>query len=107
MNPADGPVGNNVVISQSVAILLYLAGNHPQSSLIPTLGSTARGCCYQLLFFVAEVLQPSYHMFYYPERHTTKDDAASHQTVQSKSIAWIDDIWQRHDGAIGEGTYFG
>ncbi len=106
MKPTHGPAGHTVVIYQSAAILLYLADNHPESGLIPTLGSAARGHCYQWLFFMAEMLQPSYHMFYYPERHTTQDDAASHQAVQSRAIAWIDDIWQRLDRAVGKGAYF-
>lgn len=96
----------NTVIYQSGAILMYLADNHPKANLAPPMETSARGRCYQWLFFMAEMLQPSYHMYYYPERHTSQGDAASHQAVQSKAIEWIDEIWRRVDLAIGSGDYF-
>lgn len=98
----EGPA----VIYQSAAILLYLADNHPEANLTPAPGTAPRGQCYQWLFFMAEMLQPSYHMFYYPERHTTMDDDASRQAVQSKAIEWINELWRRIDHAIGDKTCF-
>ncbi|NQV45395.1 MAG: glutathione S-transferase family protein [Rhodospirillales bacterium] len=96
----DAP-DDTVVIYQSAAILLYLADNHPEARLIPATGTPERGYCYQWLFFMAEMLQPSYHMFYYPERHTSEGDSASHQAVETKALEWIDEIWRRIDRAIG------
>lgn len=96
---SDTPDGT-VIIYQSAAILLYLADNHPESELIPSVGTPERGHCYQWLFFMAEMLQTSYHMFYYPGRHTFEDNPASHQAVETKALEWIDEIWRRIDRAI-------
>ncbi len=94
------------VIYQSAAILLYLAENHPEANLIPAAGSVDRGVCYQWLFFMAEMLQPSFLMYYYPERWTSEDLQASHDAVAAKAIEWIDELWSRLDKAIGDNEYF-
>ena len=100
---------SGLVVYQSAAILLYLAENHPEAKLMPDLGSPARAHCYQWLFFMAEMLQPSFQMVYYPERHTNQDDPASHKAVQEKGLEWIAELWGRNDEAIGatdEGPWF-
>ena len=89
------------VVYQSAAILLYLAEQHPEAGLMPEPGSPDRGRCYQWLFFMAEMLQPSFQMYYYPERHTTKEDPASRQAVQAKGLEWIAELWGRIDEALG------
>jgi len=97
----DGP-DDVTIIYQSAAILLYLADNHPDVGLIPATGSPERGRCYQWLFFMAEMLQPSYQMFYYPERHTSADNPEGLRNVETKAIEWIADIWGRIDRSIAD-----
>jgi len=100
-----GGQGNHVVY-QSGAILMYLADKHPDAHLIPPTGSLERGACYQWMFFMAEMLQPCFHMFYYPERHTTGTTADSRNAIEAKAIEWIEDLWGRIDAAIGNNQYF-
>jgi len=92
---------DGTVIYQGAAILLHLADRHPEAGLAPPPGERAR--LYQTLFFMAEMLQPSYHMNFYPERHTT--DEACHASVDARATEWIADLWSRIDGMIGEGPF--
>lgn len=101
-----GKGGSDTVVYQSGAILLYLADNHPEATLLPPAGSPDRAACYQWMFFMAEMLQPSFHMFFYPERQTTEIDSNSLVAVQTKGIEWVADLWGRIDSAIGDGDYF-
>jgi len=92
------------VFYQSAAILLHLADRHPEGRLAPPPGSAARGHLYQTLFFMAEMLQPSYLMHFYPERHTS--DPAGFPAVDAKATEWIADLWGRIDAMLEAGPYF-
>lgn len=90
-------------IYQAAAILLHLADRHPQAGLAPAPGSDARGRLYQVLFFMAEMLQPAYHMHFYPERHTA--DPAGTAAVDEKATAWIGELWGRIDAMLEPGPF--
>ena len=93
----------DTVVYQSAAILLHLADRHPEAEPAPPPGTPPRALCYQWLFFMAEMLQPSYMMFYYPERHTTDPDGRG--AVAAKGIEWIAELWGRSDRALENHTY--
>ncbi|MBT5434518.1 MAG: glutathione S-transferase family protein [Rhodospirillaceae bacterium] len=89
---------------QSTAILLHLADCHPEAGLAPAPGTPQRARLYQILFFMAEMLQPTYQMHFYPERHTT--DVAGIDGVDAKATEWLTDLWARIDALLGDGPYF-
>jgi len=101
--PPDGD--NPFVVYQSAAILLYLASMHPDAGLTPRYGSTGHARCLQRLFFMAEMLQPSFMMYYYPERSTRAHDQPSLDAVKAKAVEWIAELWGRIDAQMGEGNY--
>lgn len=92
------------VIYQSAAILLHLADRHREAGLAPSPGSDARGRLYQSLFFMAEMLQPAYHMHFYPERHTA--DPAGAAGVDARATTWIAELWGRIDAMLDPGPFF-
>ncbi len=94
-----------IVIYQSAAILLYLAGHHPGTGLMPKPATAAYGQCMQQLFFMAEMLQPSYMMYYYPERHTASGDGLARDAVADKAVEWIVELWGRIDTYMDERPY--
>ncbi len=95
---------NGEVFYQAAAILFHLADRFPEAGLAPEPGSAERGHLYQTVFFMAEMLQPSYHMHFYPERHVTAP--ACEASVDAKASEWLTDLWGRIDTMIGEGPHF-
>ncbi len=91
------------VFYQSAGILFHLADRFPEAGLAPPPGSVARGHLYQTVFFMAEMLQPTYQMHFYPERHVAAP--ACESAVDAKATEWLTDLWQRIDVMIGEGPY--
>jgi glutathione S-transferase len=91
------------VFYQAAAILLHLADRFPDAGLAPPPGSRERGHLYKVLFFMAEMLQPAYHMHFYPERHVAA--AACEPSVDAKASEWLTDLWGRIDVMIGAGPY--
>ncbi|MDA0220285.1 MAG: glutathione S-transferase family protein [Proteobacteria bacterium] len=91
------------VIYQAAAILLHLADRHPDAGLAPPPGKAVRGRLYQSLFFMAEMLQPAYHMHFYPERHTA--DPGGIAGVDEKATAWIAELWGRIDAMLAPGPH--
>jgi len=98
----EGPL----VIYQSGAILHHLADRHPDAELVPPTGTPTRALCHQWMFFMAEMLQPSMMMVYYPERYSTAQSEEAHSAVREKGISWTEDVWSRIDHAVGQGAWF-
>lgn len=92
------------VTYQSAAILLHLADRHPGAGLAPAPATPERARLYQALFFMAEMLQPSYQMHFYPERHVT--DEACVASVDAKATEWLADLWGRIDTMLGQGPFW-
>ena len=73
-------VDGDVVVTESAAIQLYLAGKHPEAGFIPE-ALEDRAQMYRWLFFlVTEIEQPLWriarHTFIYPENKRLPEDAA-------------------------------
>jgi glutathione S-transferase len=96
--PADHDKSQPVVIYQSAAILHYLADKHPEAKLLPAPGSRERALCYQWLSFLAEMLQPAYMEFYYPQRHTTNESGTSE--ICDMAVQRADELWGRIEASM-------
>ena len=95
---------DGTVTYQSAAILLHLADCHPQAGLAPAPGTPERARLYQALFFMAEMLQPSYQMHFYPERHVS--DPACADAVDARATEWLADLWGRIDTMLEQGPFW-
>lgn len=90
-----------LAIYQSAAILLYLADAQPETGLVPAPGTPERGLCYQWLFFMAEMLQPSMMMYFYPARFTDMESDDATNACARKGLEWTKTIMERLDGFVG------
>ena len=57
-----------LVLYETMAILLHLADRHPEAALLPPLGSAARAQAYKWLSWLGTGLQPTMGRWFYPER---------------------------------------
>jgi glutathione S-transferase len=97
-------VDGKQAIFESAAICMYLADRHPEAKLAPGTGDPARGLYYQWMLHLTNTLQPTYLLYYYPDRHT--DDASGAPAIQSRAKALLGEMWGRIDQALGaKGPY--
>lgn len=68
---ADG-----LVLTESAAIMLYLAERHPETGLLPAIDEPARGVLLRWLFYLTNTLQEAYRRYYYAPRYSPDADDA-------------------------------
>lgn len=61
---------NDVFIDQGAAILIYLADLHPETGMMPPLGSDERSAAISMLFYLSNTLHPAFSIAFNPERFT-------------------------------------
>jgi glutathione S-transferase len=64
-----------LVLYEAAAICLHLVDTHPESGLVPAVGSVARAHATQWLVWLTNTLQASLIVYFYPERWATAPDA--------------------------------
>lgn len=72
------------VLTETVAILTYLARRHPEKNLLPTDAWEAAQCM-SIMAWLASSVHPSFRHFGRPERFA--DDAVAHASVKQKGRA--------------------
>lgn len=55
------------VLTESGALVMYLADAHPEAKLAPPLGSMERARYYQWMFYLANALQPLFRNWFYAD----------------------------------------
>jgi len=66
--------GQDHVVYESAAILLYLLDQFTDSGLAPSLASPKRGAYYQYLFWMSSTLQEAANRWAHPEFYIAEDD---------------------------------
>ena len=54
-------------MTEAAAIVMHLADTHPSAGLAPALGTLERARYHQWLFYMANMLQPCFRAWYYPD----------------------------------------
>jgi glutathione S-transferase len=85
----------DLVLTESVAIMLHLADRFPAAGLGPPVGTRARSELYRWLAYLSSTVQMTYMRWFYPERFTTDGEgaAAVHDCASAslrRHIDWID-----------------
>jgi glutathione S-transferase len=75
------------VLTESAAILLYLAERFPEARLLPE-DARERAEAYRWLMYLTNTLQPAFMRFFYPERYGS--DAAREEAALAEHFDWID-----------------
>ncbi|MDJ0894713.1 MAG: glutathione S-transferase family protein [Alphaproteobacteria bacterium] len=96
----DDETGNQVVVWESAAICLHLAGRHPEAGLAPEPGSAGSARMLQWLMFLTNTIQPDMLTFYYTERHT--DDPAAVASVKAKAEERMTAQYQILEDGLGD-----
>jgi glutathione S-transferase len=86
-------VGEGLVVSETAAILMYLADRHPQAALAPGATDTLRPAFYQWSCYLTNTLQAAYFPWYYPERFS--DTPGHFDAIKRKAQETLQTTWQR------------
>lgn len=78
-------VDGNLVLYETVAILMHLADRHPEARLAPPVGSDARAQYYKWALWLSNTLQAMLMHYFYPERMVAEGNAEG--TAQVKAAA--------------------
>lgn len=74
-------VEDELVLSETVAILQHLSDLHVDAGLTPEFGTAARAKWYKWLAYLGTTLHPDLMLYHFPERHT--DNAAAAEQVKA------------------------
>ena len=85
----------DLVLTESVAIMLHLADRFPDGGLGAPVGTPARSELYRWLSYLASAVQATHMRWFYPERFTTDRDGtgairACASAALSRHVDWIE-----------------
>jgi glutathione S-transferase len=113
-NPADAPEeyrrlnphgrvptleDGDFLLTESVAIILYLAERFPEERLLPE-DPRERAEAYRWLLFLTNTLQPGFLRFFYPERYGS--DRAREAATLADYFDWIDGELEGRAWLVGD-----
>ena len=90
---------NGQILTESSAILLYLAETHPEANLAPKIGDTTRAKFLELLIYVTNSLTPSLRDWVYAGRDGD-DSPDSVKAVKDLSMDKITKAWDYLEGEL-------
>jgi glutathione S-transferase len=77
----------DLVLYETPAILLHLADTHPQSGLVPALGTPERAHCYKWMVWLSNSLQATLVQYFYAERYVPDEGLADFRARTEARIA--------------------
>jgi len=85
----------DLILTESVAIMLHLADRFPDAGLGAPVGTRARSELYRWLSYLATAVQATHMHWFYPERFTTDRDAAGAirtcaTAALCRHVDWVD-----------------
>ena len=94
---------DDIVMTESAAIMIYLADLYPERELAPPVGSANRSRYLRWMIYLATTVYMSDLRMYYPVRYST--DAAHAAGIKAKAIVDIARDFDFLSEAIGEGPF--
>jgi glutathione S-transferase len=91
------------VMTESGAMVLYLADKFPQMKLAPAISSPKRAAYLRWLMFLATNIYMTDLEVYYPERHST--DATHGPAIRAAALAQMARQWEIFAAVLGEGPF--
>lgn len=91
------------VLTESAAILIWLAEQHPQAGLAPAAGDPARGAFLRWMVFVSSAIYAHYWLKDDPSRLVA--DPALHADVDRRIQDRISDCWAVMEAGLAPGRY--
>lgn len=97
-------LADGTVMTESVAMMMHIADNHPDANLMPKIGDPQRAIVYRWLVFCAVNLYEAGCRVSHPQYYTS--DAAGFDGVRDKALSDLNDYWTMVTDAIGDGPFF-
>ncbi len=94
---------DGLLLTESAAIMLQIADNHPDSRLLPPPGSAERAQVYRWLFYAVANIYEADLRLYYSERFTT--DVSGADSVKKKARKDMDRAWELLEQELGDGPF--
>jgi len=92
----------DLVVYETPAILLHLADTHPQSGLVPAVGTRERAHVYQWMVWMSNTLQANLVLYFYAERYVESAQVADFRARTEARIApmldQLEALLQSHSG---------
>lgn len=92
------------VLTESAAILIWLADHHPEAGLAPPPNDPRRGQFLRWMTFIPAAIYPMYWVRDVPSR-LVGDDPAAHEQVLKHTIERIASCWAIMDRQVQPGTF--
>ena len=89
-----------LVLYESAAICLHLADAHPESGLVPALGTPARAHFYKWLAWLTNTLQASLVIYFYPERWMGPGNVAGAAELKAQAEAKVGGLLDQLDAEL-------
>ncbi|KZM40855.1 glutathione S-transferase [Marinomonas sp. SBI22] len=96
-------VKDDLIITESAAICLYLAERYSEAGLIPDSEDVKRGKCYQWLMFLTNTLQAEIMISEYPSRYVSPDQT---QALLANQETRIGQLLKQIDSHLSEHVFF-
>jgi glutathione S-transferase len=91
---------DGTVLSESAAILIYLADLVPNAGLAPAIDAPHRGAYLRWMVFLSANIYASALRYYYPDRYTT--DLSGAAAVSAAADMQINSDWDIFEAALGD-----
>jgi glutathione S-transferase/GST-like protein len=91
------------VVTESAAIVLYLADAFPEKGLLPPPGSAERAQAYRWLFYAVANIYESVERLYYSDHYAA--DAKSAESVEHSAREYMDNAWDLLETELIDGPY--
>ena len=91
------------VLTESAAILMWLAEQHPHARLAPPVGDPARAAYLRWMVFIPAAIYSMYWLRDQPSRMA--DNEAAKQIVLDRTASRIEACWQAMDQQVSPGRY--
>jgi glutathione S-transferase len=95
---------DKTVMTESVAMVVYLADRYGKAGLAPAPGSKQRAAYLRWLLFMAANLYPEYLRYFYSDRYST--DPAAATGIKAAAVAAINRSWEILARGMGKGPWF-
>jgi glutathione S-transferase len=89
------------IMYESAAILLYLCEKHPQTGLMPPVGSAKRACFLQWLFYLTNTVQEALMNWWHADNYLEKDDERA--ALKAGAERRLAKMWHLFDSQIAAG----
>ena len=91
------------LMTESAAIVIYLADNYSSAKLAPTLDSPLRQAYLRWILYFASSVYSNSLRYYYPARNSMDESAAS--GIKAKAVIDLDEDFSIFSNALGNGPY--